>query len=210
MSTEYFDIYNEKMELIGTKLRSEVHKRGYWHKSFQCWFIIKEDEKNYILFQRRHSSKDTYPNLLDITSAGHLSAGEKIEDGVRELEEELGVVVRYDELIPLGVIVERKKEESFIDNEFANVFLYLCEIPMEEFRLQAEELTGMYKILLNDIIDLFEGKVKFVKAKGYELDEIGNNKPLDLNVSVKDFVPHTLEYYRKIFYEVKINCHINI
>jgi isopentenyldiphosphate isomerase len=203
MAAEYFDIYNESMELIGTELRSEVHKHGYWHKSFQCWFIVKENEKNYILFQRRHSSKDTYPNLLDVSSAGHLSAGEKIEDGVRELEEELGIAVKYDELIPLGVIIEKKMEEYFIDNEFANVFLYYCEIPMEEFRLQAEEVTGMFKILTADLIELFEGNVQSIEANGYELDESGKNKELDLHVCVKDFVPHCLDYYMKIFNEAK-------
>lgn len=201
MVAEYFDIYNENMELIGTELRSEVHKKGYWHKSFQCWFIVKENEKKYILFQRRHYSKDTYPNLLDISSAGHLSAGEKIEDGVRELEEELGISVKFNELIPLGVIVERKNEESFIDNEFANIFLYHCETPIENFRLQAEEVTGIFKVLIDDLIALFEGSIQSVEAKGYELDESGENKELDLPVCIKDLVPHGFHYYMKIFNE---------
>lgn len=205
MRVELFDIYNENMELIGIKPRSEVHKKGYWHKSFQCWLMFKENGKDYLLFQRRHPSKDTYPNLLDISSAGHLSAGETIEDGVREIEEELGIAVRYGELIPLGVIVERKKEENYIDNEFANIFLYHCQIPMEEFKLQAEELTGLFKILIVDLIELFEGRIQSIKATGFELDKNGNNQPLDLYVSAKDFVPHGLSYYRTIFNEAKDN-----
>jgi isopentenyldiphosphate isomerase len=203
MAAEYFDIYNENMNFIGTELRTEVHKKGYWHKSFQCWFIFKNSGKDYILFQRRHTLKDTYPGLLDISSAGHLSSGEELRDGVRELEEELGISVRFDELISLGIIIERKQEINFIDNEFANVFLYNCKIPMENFKFQIEEVTGIFKILIDDIIELFEGRVKFIEAQGYELDESGKNKPLDLYVTVKDFVPHALDYYRNIFNEAK-------
>jgi isopentenyldiphosphate isomerase len=198
MTIEYFDIYNENMEFIGTKPRSEVHKKGYWHKSFQCWFVFKEADKQYILFQRRHAAKDTYPNLLDISSAGHLSAGERLEDGVRELEEELGVKVLYSDLIPLGVIVEQKREDYFIDNEFANVFLYNCKIPMEKFKLQAEEVTGMFKLELEKVIALFEGEVKAVRAEGYEINEAGENRTRDILVSIKDFVPHGHSYYKKI------------
>lgn len=203
MSEEYFDIYNEKMENIGTERRSVVHKRGYWHKSFQCWFVFKENGKDYILFQRRHKDKDTYPNLLDITSAGHLSAGERVEDGVRELEEELGVKVRYEDLISLGVIVEQKEEETFIDNEFANVFLYKCEIPMEDFKLQKEEVTGMFRLSLDEAFDLLEGRVKSAEAQGYVVDEDEERKSVTWKVSMEDFVPHDLKYYRRVFEEAK-------
>ena len=200
---EYFDIYNDKMEHIGTKPRSEVHEKGYWHKSFQCWFIFKEGEKEYILFQKRHEAKDTYPNLLDISSAGHLSADESLEDGVRELEEELGVKVSYEELKPLGIIIEQKEEDYFIDNEFANVFLYNCRIPMESFKLQAEEVTGMFKLKIDEVLDLLEGRLKNIKAEGYELKENGEYNPISISVEAKDFVPHDLSYYRKILTSAK-------
>lgn len=203
MSVEYFDIYNENMEQIGTKPRSEVHKKGYWHKSFQCWFIFKENGKDYILFQRRHADKDTYPNLLDISSAGHLSAGESLEDGVRELQEELGVKVEYSELVSLGVIVEQKKEDYFIDNEFANVFLYHCKTPMAEFKLQVEELTCIFKLKINEVIKLFEGSIQSVAAEGYELNENGEMKLNNIEVSLEDLVPHAFSYYEKVLNAAK-------
>ncbi|MCM8710252.1 NUDIX domain-containing protein [Clostridium sp. SYSU_GA19001] len=203
MCEEYFDIYNERMEHIGTELRSVVHKKGYWHKSFQCWFVFKENNKDYILLQRRHPEKDTYPNHLDITSAGHLSAGEEVKEGIRELKEELGVHVSFENLIPLGVIKEQKSEESFIDNEFANVFLFNCNIPMESFKIQAEEVTGMFKISLKHIIELFEGSADYVRAEGYEVNDEGCKIPLSFDAAIKDFVPHDLKYYKKIFHEAR-------
>jgi len=203
MNLECFDIYNENMEHIGTELRTVVHKTGLWHKSFQCWFIFEENGKYYMLFQKRHTDKDTYPNLLDITSAGHLSAGEKVEDGVRELKEELGIKIKFEELIPLGVIIEKKSEESFEDNEFANIFLYICNTPMEEFRLQAEEVTGMFKADIDDVINLFSDKVRNIKIEGYDVNEKGIKIFSKIIASKNDFVPHGEEYYLKILSEAK-------
>lgn len=207
MSIEYFDIYDENMKHIGTEPRSQVHKKGYWHKSFQCWFIFKENGKDYILFQRRHAEKDTYPNLLDISSAGHLSAGESLEDGVREIYEELGVKVKFEELIPLGVIVEQKEENYFIDREFANVFLYNSSIPMDKFKLQQEEVTGIFKLELEKVVQLFEGKISNIKAEGYELKSSGEYCAVSLSAAIEDFVPHDSGYYNKIFSSAKKYLH---
>jgi isopentenyldiphosphate isomerase len=198
MKQEYFDIYNENMEHIGTELRSVVHKKGYWHKSFQCWFVCKEGSEEYILFQKRHADKDTYPNLLDITAAGHLSAGETVQDASRELQEELGIAVDFKELQPLGIFREEKVEINFIDRELGNVFLYCCEMPMEDFTLQADEVVGMFKAKLKETIMLFHKKQDSIIIEGYEINASGSKKKVNLKVSLKDFVPHDLNYYNKV------------
>lgn len=198
MKQEYFDIYNGDMEHIGTELRSEVHKKGYWHKSFQCWFVFKEGFDKYILFQKRHACKDTYPNLLDITAAGHLSAGETVADASRELKEELGVCVDFNDLIPVGIVREEKIEDSFIDREFGNVFLYLCDIPMENFKLQADEVVGMYKVKLKDAMLLFNEEQESIAIEGYIVNEAGSKYSSNIEVSIEDFVPHNLSYYNNI------------
>jgi isopentenyldiphosphate isomerase len=198
MKQEYFDIYNENMEHIGTELRSIVHKKGYWHKSFQCWLVCKEGSEEYILFQKRHVYKDTYPDLLDITAAGHLSAGETVQDASRELKEELGIAVDFKELQPLGIFKEEKVEINFIDREFGNVFLYCCEMPMEDFTLQADEVVGMFKAKLKETIMLFHKKQDNIIIEGYEINASGSKKKANLKVSLKDFVPHDLSYYNKV------------
>ena len=41
--------------------------------------------------QRRSPFKDTHPNQLDVSCAGHVNAGDDVlESTMRELEEELG------------------------------------------------------------------------------------------------------------------------
>jgi isopentenyldiphosphate isomerase len=102
--TEILDIYDDQMRHIGTKERGAVHRDGDWHKVFQCWVVYRDaDGRDYLVVQRRGPDKDIYPNYLDISAAGHYQAGETIRDGIREVQEELGIQVSFDDLIPLGV-----------------------------------------------------------------------------------------------------------
>ncbi|MDF2838037.1 MAG: hydrolase, partial [Paenibacillus sp.] len=100
MAEERFDIYDKDMNPIGTATRSETHANGYWHRSFHCWLIRRDGDRLLVRFQQRKPSKDTNPGCYDITAAGHLSAGETVRDAVREIEEELGVTARFEELLP--------------------------------------------------------------------------------------------------------------
>ena len=69
-------------------MREEIHRLGYWHETFHCWFVKKVHNEWMIYFQLRSKEKADYPLLLDITAAGHLLAGETINDGIREIDEE--------------------------------------------------------------------------------------------------------------------------
>ncbi|MFC0271472.1 hypothetical protein ACFFIX_08395 [Metabacillus herbersteinensis] len=88
---------------------------GHWHEAFHCWFIGKEGGIDYVYLQICSNEKKDYPNLLDITAAGHLLSHETIYDGVREVKEELGINVTYAELVPIGVIKYCVTKENFID-----------------------------------------------------------------------------------------------
>ena len=68
---EYFDVLDENGNKTGeTKLRSEVHRDGDWHRTVHIWVFNRQGE---VLLQRRCATKDSYPNMLDISCAGHLS-----------------------------------------------------------------------------------------------------------------------------------------
>ncbi|KAL7528369.1 hypothetical protein ACHAWF_002539 [Thalassiosira exigua] len=77
-----------------TKERGRVHADGDWHRSVQAWIVQADAEgggRVRVLLQRRSPYKDTHPNQLDVSCAGHVDAGENTLDTVvRELEEELG------------------------------------------------------------------------------------------------------------------------
>jgi isopentenyldiphosphate isomerase len=150
MEHEQLRIFNEDRNQIGVASRKDVHRIGYWHEAFYCWFVNNEKGIDYIYLQLRSDTKKDYPNLSDITAAGHLLADEIVKDGVREIKEEIGIDVPFEELVPLGVIDYCVIKEDFIDKELANVFLYKSENTFDDFTLQAEEVSGIVRAKFND------------------------------------------------------------
>ncbi|MFS0555121.1 NUDIX hydrolase [Brevibacillus sp. 179-C9.3 HS] len=203
MQEEQLDIFDEAGQHIGVETRSEVHRLGYWHQTFHCWIYRVVDEQIELLFQKRHPQKDTCPNLLDITSAGHLIASEQPSDGVRELEEELGLSVSYEELDLIGVIRDVTLAPTIIDKEMCHTFLYECEQPLREYRVQEEEVTGLFWVRLNALEQLFAGENGQMTVNGFLLEENGEQKDTDMIVTKADFVPHEAHYYQQVFAAVK-------
>lgn len=197
-SQEMLDIFNEAMERTGTAARGEVHLRGLWHQTFQCWVVSgSEKEGRMLLFQLRHPDKDTYPGLLDISCAGHLLAGESPEDGLRELEEELGIRAGLEELAPCGIF----REEAFpspdcIDREFCHVFLLEHQAPLRDYSFQESEVTGLFRLRPEHFEQLLSGRRSSVEADGILLLENGEKAEVRRTIRLTDIVPHSPEYYR--------------
>nr|WP_239584470.1 NUDIX domain-containing protein [Aquibacillus albus] len=156
-----------------------------------------EQGKIYLLFQHRHPQKDLFPNLLDISAAGHLLSGETPEDGVREVEEELGLKVEYSDLISVGIFSEQLVGEAYKDFEHCHVFLYEFEGSIHSFDLQEEEVTGLVKIPFWEWKELIEGRKQQMRVTGFQIKD--NQKIVkDFTVKKQDFVPHQAEYYQMI------------
>lgn len=203
MAEERFDIYDENMNPAGTAVRSEVHAHGYWHRTFHCWLARKEGNRTFVRFQLRQSIKDTHPDYYDITCAGHLAAGETVRDAVRELEEELGITASYEQLIPLGEVKEEfrgtAKGVPFIDREVSEVYGLLSDVPLQQLRLQPEEVAGVYEADCGELLRLFEGNVSSVSAAGVRLQQQPDGSfsliPVLASVSAERFVPRNASYY---------------
>lgn len=168
---EILKIFDENYNQIGTKSRDEVHKKGYWHEVFHCWVLQKQEDEWLIYFQLRSKNKKDYPNQFDITAAGHLLATESVDDGVRELQEEIGLTVAFKDLTSLGVIQYVIDNKNIKDYEFANVFIFEHQGSIEDFKLQTEELDGMFYGKLADFIELAKGMRENIEITGYLLDQ---------------------------------------
>ncbi|WP_246469851.1 NUDIX hydrolase [Cohnella nanjingensis] len=147
---ERFDIYDEQGQWIGTATREETHAQGLWHRSFHCWLARRgEDGRTMVLFQRRTANKDTNPGCYDITIAGHLSAGETVEDAAREMEEEIGFSAPFERLTGFGTVREEDSGTArgvpYIDREVSAVFGCLTARSLDAFRLQPDEVAGLYE-----------------------------------------------------------------
>lgn len=141
MSEEYFDILDEQGNKTGiTKPRVYVHRDGDWHRAEHIWII--NDNKD-ILLQRRCPTKDSDPNMLDISCAGHLVAGDEPIDGaLRELEEELSLIVNKEDLKYITTLKRSPKHNNdFVDNEFDDLYLLKINKKIEELTYQKEEIS---------------------------------------------------------------------
>ena len=172
--SELFDIFDEGMNHVGIKPRAEVHRDGDWHQVFHCWVVGRDpDGEAYVILQKRARGKD-YPGKVDLSAAGHLEAGETVRDGVREIEEELGLKVDYEDLIPLGRRVGITKDGDLIDCQICHVFLYQCDQPLDAYTYPLDEVDGLLKLNLSDGVRLLCGESLQVcaRAVGLGADEV--------------------------------------
>ncbi|MFB7640797.1 NUDIX hydrolase [Peribacillus butanolivorans] len=205
MENEMLKVFDGDRNQIGVATREEAHRIGHWHEVFHCWFVSREAGVDYIYLQHRCAKKKDYPNLLDITAAGHLLAHETIYDGVREINEEIGIEVSFDELVSLGVIEYHVTKENFIDKEIANVFLYESTQCFNDFTLQKEEVSGMVKVELDDFEDLWAGTKEEVNIQGFEINQDDHRIMIDQYVGRDKFVPHDISYYKSIIRLIREN-----
>ncbi|WP_341352471.1 NUDIX hydrolase [Cytobacillus praedii] len=198
LENEILKIIDQHRNQIGTASREEVHRVGYWHEAFHCWLFSREGDELYIYLQIRSEMKKDYPNLIDITAAGHLLANETVEDGTREIKEEIGIDVSFDELIPAGVYNYSIVNEKFIDNELAYIFLYETNCSLHDFTLQREEVSGIVMVKWNEFYELWSYEKEEVIIQGFEINNEGQRTLINRVVGKKDFVPHEQSYYEHI------------
>ncbi|WP_113930294.1 NUDIX domain-containing protein [Bacillus sp. P14.5] len=198
MDQETLTVFNDEGVPVGAAPRDEVHRKGYWHETFHCWFIQRKESINYLYFQLRSSSKKDYPNLLDITAAGHILSHETIEEGIREVKEETGIEISFENLVPIGIIPYEIITENFIDRERAHLFLFDFTGNMEDFLLQQDEVSGILRAEFNQFEKLIEGTADFVNLEGFQIASDGKKEMTAIIAEKKDFVPHEDSYYQGV------------
>jgi isopentenyldiphosphate isomerase len=124
------------------KPKAEVHRDGDWHRAAHVWLVTPDRR---VLLQRRAAVKENWPDLWDVSVAGHISAGESaIDAAIREAHEELGLVLAPGELTHLGTLRWHAvlNEGAYIENEFHEVFLVVREIEVEQLVLDPLEVAA--------------------------------------------------------------------
>ncbi|GAB4850578.1 Nudix hydrolase 3 [Ancistrocladus abbreviatus] len=144
---EYLDVVTKTGQKIGiSKPREDVHRDGDYHRAVHVWIYSESTQE--LLLQKRADCKDSWPGMWDISSAGHISAGDSsLVSARRELREELGVVLPKDAFELLFVFLQECviNDGKFINNEFNDVYLVttLGPIPLEAFTLQETEVSAV-------------------------------------------------------------------
>lgn len=207
MTEELIDIYDENMNPLGTATKQQAHREGLWHTAFRCWIIRRSPEnKCHVWLQLRSKNKQLYPNLLATSAAGHLRHGEKNRDGIREIEEELGLKVAPEKLVKLFTGKKSIRSKDMIDNEFNPT--YLCEVDTDfsQLRLQENEVDGIFEFDLEDLQNLFNHKVDKIYSSGIVRNDENTQEYKAGYFWLSDFVPHDDSYYRKVFSTIQRYC----
>lgn len=164
------------------KERGSVHMDGDWHRSVQVWIVQRDPQSNSVrvLLQRRSPYKDTHPNLLDVSCAGHVNAGDdELETTMRELEEEVGgndmmhmyslEDIEHSKVFTVTSSSEGKTENygKFICREYQDVFIlwWKGNDPME---------TKSFAPLVQEEVSGFEiiGGVELIRRMRQDDDEL--------------------------------------
>ncbi|WP_010268788.1 NUDIX hydrolase [Paenibacillus senegalensis] len=201
---EKFDVFNEEGKIIGSETRRQVHRLGLWHQTFHCWIIKRNNAGEWLLLlQLRHKNKDTYPNMLDVSCAGHLLAGEGIEDGTRELKEELNVEVRIEDLTYCGTILEdHVLSDECIDRERIHLHLLRCDQQLEDYQVQLSEVSGLFELTLADFKKLYEKQLQRVQAKGFLVNQAGKKVLVSKSIPRERIIWNSKAYYEALFFHI--------
>lgn len=164
---EYFELLDEKGGKLGrVKERNAVHRDGDLHGGSHVWVVRLERETGgwndgscpgqnegerirvEVLLQRRRMDKDSFPGCLDVSCAGHMTAGEDfLSTALRELEEELGIRAQASDLWFLhDQLVGGEYEfhgKPFRNYEVNHVYLLRTDFPLDAMHYQEEEISGL-------------------------------------------------------------------
>jgi isopentenyldiphosphate isomerase len=195
--TETFDILDctggKTGQVIG---RDEAHRTGTWHGAFHCLILSLRDGRAYALFQKRAAQKKIAPNMFDVSVGGHYATGEDARiAGPREIMEELGLDVRFTDLLPLGRrVFVYCFTPGVLEYEFQDVFLLVRDIRPEACILQTDEVDGVLEMDLEQGIGLFSGGVRSIECSLYRNGTAVERE----SVSAEGFVPCLDNYYLKL------------
>jgi len=119
---EWFDIVDNEGKIIGKAPRTICHNGCKLLHPVVHIHIFNTHHK--LLLQKRSKHKDIQPGLWDTSVGGHISSGEKLEVALRrEANEELGINIAIEKLIPLSKYIF----ESDIEKELVFSFVYITD-----------------------------------------------------------------------------------
>jgi ADP-ribose pyrophosphatase YjhB (NUDIX family) len=162
---EMLNIVNDNDEIIGQETRENIHRDGLLHREVYIDFITPNQE---IILQHRAKDKETFPNLLDATVGGHVEIGDSYEQTVtKETEEETGVIIKINDLIPIGKIQRRGVDPVThkINYAFSSRYLYIYRGDIKDLRVEAGKSLGFEAWPLARLANLTaEEKLRFIPS----------------------------------------------
>lgn len=157
---QYAALDGKRMELLdllnpdGTKSgivreRGVAHTEGGLHGTVHTWIIRKNESGSFdVLLQKRSPQKESNPGRYDISSAGHVASGDGyLCSALRELEEELGIAAKEEDLKFAGIRGGRFEDvfhgKHFVNEELCHIYIYEKPVDTDMLKLQESEVESV-------------------------------------------------------------------
>lgn len=115
---EYFDVVDNRDEVVGRETRSVVHREKLQHRAVHVFVFNSKGE---LYLQRRSMTKDTAPGRWVSSCSGHVDSGEDYDSAAaRELGEEIGLYDPED-------LRQVFKESPCKQTGYEFVWVYRCQ-----------------------------------------------------------------------------------
>ena len=171
---ELIDVLDENGMFTGEVLpRTEVHKRGLWHRAIVVAIV---NEKNEVLLQQRSEKKEKNAGMWDISVAGHISAGQdSLSAAAREINEEVSVLLGYrtevkDFRYTCCFRKERRFSDDFIERQYYDFFiLRRDDMNLAKIIFQPSEVQAIRFVSLSELAAMREKKELVPRENVYEI-----------------------------------------
>jgi isopentenyldiphosphate isomerase len=176
------------------KTREQAHDNGDWIGTFNLWIFAKQPEPS-IIYQQRSLRKKWAPGLLDVAAGGHYMAGEKLVDGLREVEEELGKRYAVEQMHYLGrtLFVGTDVKNRRL-NEVLDLYMTEDNESLSSYRLQEDEVDAIFACPVRELL-------RAHREEGYEFLAHGLSKTgeaVELAVTKHSFPENWNDYHYKM------------
>ena len=142
--SENIDVLDEKRKKTGQICTiDDIHWYGLWHSSARVWIVNSNKE---ILLQHRHPDSMEFPNVWDVSAAGHVTAGDdSIGTAIAETREELGLEIPSEDFKLIHTIAKQdvSRNGTYKDNSFEDIYLVQKDIHIDDFKMQQGEVQNL-------------------------------------------------------------------
>ena len=160
---EIVEVLTEDGKRTGKTIeKSLAHKKEICHGISAVGLI---NNKGRLLIQKRSKTKKVEPDIWDLSGTGHIDVGETPEKAaIRELEEELGIVVNEDELLLIGTYLNKITLTEEVNlNHYTYLFIVKKDIEINEIKKEKKEVSDVVYVDKKQFIKMVKDNL-FVKA----------------------------------------------
>ena len=143
-----WDLYNAKREKVGELEYGKILLPGQYHLVVAAW--IKNSQGQFLLTQR-HPDKN-YPYYWECTGGSAMAGESSIEVAIREVNEELGVLLHVDRSF---LFYQSVRDEMY---DIYDAWLFRVDVPISSLRLRPTEVIDAKWVDKDSLYDMYVQK----------------------------------------------------